>query len=452
MMYRWESFQPLNAAHLVELGGDVEPVAAAQEMERVCRRLGTGPVQICEQGRSIRYDREGGQAPLEVTIHDIAGDGTDAIQRIIDAELARPFPGGVHWPVRGAVLDRPGSPPLLLLVYRHVVSDAFGISHVLRETVRALFGRETRRRCMPVDFPRLQQLFPKELGRRNSLGRAVDALNELTAARDCFRPQSRSGVTRTNVCGIHAAGIPTRQVLRVARELGGTVGDLAFAALFEGLEFLWHDQLMHSRKTRLALCAPVDLRRDAPLAIGNAFGQFLGTLTVRQNVLRNPPFSARLAQVVHETHELKRRFAYRSNLAQLQTMARVWDWSPRWLNEWASSRLIPLAGCISNVNFSEFLEAECSAALIRRYFRFTGTGLLAPMMLGLTTLGPSVSLTTTHHANLFERNEIRQLMAHVWKRLTGQLAERISREEFWHGPPAPTVAWDASSLPAARAA
>ncbi len=55
------------------------------------------------------------------------------------------------------------------------------------------------------------------------------------------------------------------------------------------------------------------------------------------------------------------------------------------------------------------------------YHRFTGTGIITPMMAGLTTTGPHANLTSTRHTDVFTEDEHRLLMRHIEHRLAGRL-------------------------------
>jgi hypothetical protein len=92
--------------------------------------------------------------------------------------------------------------------------------------------------------------------------------------------------------------------------------------------------------------------------------------------------------------------------------------------------LIPLAGCLSNINFTEFFGAEHEEGLIDGYHRFSGTGPLVPLMLSMTSLPGLLSLTTSHHSDVLTQTQVQRLMAHLRLRIQGELPDQSSLSLF----------------------
>lgn len=114
----------------------------------------------------------------------------------------------------------------------------------------------------------------------------------------------------------------------------------------------------------------------------------------------------------------------------MDLMSRIWDTFPRIANRTVGPFLIPLSGFISNVNLTDFLAEEIACGQVRNYFRFSGTGILTPMMLGITTIGETFNLTTTSQRNVFSREEVSRIVAHIQWRLSGELDDLASQERF----------------------
>ncbi|MFO0061536.1 MAG: hypothetical protein ACK57O_11730, partial [Planctomyces sp.] len=57
------------------------------------------------------------------------------------------------------------------------------------------------------------------------------------------------------------------------------------------------------------------------------------------------------------------------------------------------------------------------------YSRYTGTGIMTSMMVGLTTCGANCRISTTHHSTLFAESEIRELRRRVCCRLLGEFQQ-----------------------------
>jgi hypothetical protein len=337
----------------------------------------------------------------------------------------------VHWPFRFAHVAAERGPARLLVVYRHAVSDSRGASLVVRCWLRTLFGLSHTGVAVRRDAPTLEDLFPGELGPHRRGWRLRQSVEELTESLTCRRAAPRHAVRGAIASGFHGARLPVARVKRVASEAGGTVQDALFAAVLEGLCLLWSDQPRRLLRNRLALYATVDLRKEAPVSLDDAFGQWLGSMTVRGAAASGVPFGERVAEVSRQTRAAKASRGYRTHAAQLATMARMWDGLPRWYNRASGPRLFPVTSLVSNVNLSEFLGPELAAGFVTDYHRFTGTGIITPMMAGLTTAGPHANLTSTRHTDVFTEEEHRQLMRHVERRLAG-LLPAVATEDAFH--------------------
>ncbi len=422
MMLRWEAFHPVNAVHVVEFRDSPSPKDIELAIRRSSRSLRLRPVEFCLRLQQFRYHDVAYESaadfpPLES--RRCIPPARQALQKILDEQLNRPFEAGVHWPWRFVQIDVAGSPTCLALVYQHAVTDARGASLVLRELVRSLYGDSSRTPELQIDPPHLGELFPGDLGSRSVPRRIAATMHEFAASSSCYQVQPQAAGLETIFSSVHATSLSTALVKQTARSCGGTVQDLLFAALFEGLGLLFQDRLDSSRRKTLAIRAMVDLRRESSVNVDHALAQILGCMTVRLRVGPGARFDDIVSRVAQQTRVSKERKSYRVYSAQLETMSRLWDYAPEWLNRSFSPRAFPAVGMISNTNLSDFLADEVAAARIGNYFRLTGTGPLSPMMMSVTTVGPVLNITTTHHGNKFSQSEIQWLGSHVQSRLTG---------------------------------
>jgi len=134
-------------------------------------------------------------------------------------------------------------------------------------------------------------------------------------------------------------------------------------------------------------------------------------------------FSDLVQDISRQTRAIKASREYLAHSTHMSHMARLWDMCPQRYNRVIGPHLFPVMSLISNVNLSEFLAREITAGFVIDYHRFTGTGILTPMMAGLTTVGSNVNLTSTRHTNVFSADEHAWLMHHVERRLLGSLPE-----------------------------
>jgi len=433
MMLRWEEFHALNAIHIVRLGRCHAPEHVAQVVDRVTRSLGLLPVSFDAKRRSILFhdEKSDGIETAPTFLHlPFVGPVRSAIEAVLNDQLNREFGTVPHWPVRFALIDTPSEGQFLALTYHHAVSDSRGVSLVLREILRALQGRVPLVRRLDLHPPSLKELFPRELGWRGLLRRGVSTASELFASSVCFSPPRHRRAEFAIEAGIHSLAFPVSLLKQTSGRLGVTVHALLAAALLEALHLHFADELLSSSRKSLAVYTPADLRRESKVETGNAVGQILGCITTRVAIPEGTAFRTIAEQVARQMQTTRSQGRDREHSAHMDVMSRIWDCLPRFLNRVAGPCLLPMAGFISNVNLSEFLAEEIATGEVQDYLRFTGTGILSPMMLGMTTVGSTVNLTTTHHTDVFSNEEIARIVGHVEWRLSGELDSDGARHEF----------------------
>jgi len=242
------------------------------------------------------------------------------------------------------------------------------------------------------------------------------------------RPRPIQPGPRRICSGIHETAARLARVQGFAKALGATLGDLVLAALFEGLTLSLAKK--EQERLPLALCMPVDLRQRASDDYSQVLGQMLGSLTVRDVGGPAEPFTQRVARIAEETRILKAGDRAAHYALQMRFMSRLWDLAPDWINRVTGPALIPLAGCLSNVNFTETFGTEYEQGLINGYYRFSGTGPLVPLMISMTTLPGLLSLTTSHHSDVLTPTQVKRLMAHLRLRIQGELPDQSSLSLF----------------------
>jgi len=440
MMLRWEEFHPVNAAHVVRLGVPESAGVVERVVRETCQALALGPVEFCARRQRFEYpDLPAAPVPFERR-STAAGVAEVALEEMLDEQLNLPFPLGCHWPLRFVLLDgtrfagKAGAPARheqhLALVYQHAISDSRGMSILLREVLRGLARGWVESKPLQLDPPALEMLFPADLGWLRWPSLVGESIREVVQSKDCLAPPQRSSGEDSITSAIQCTDLSTFRLKKSAQQWGGTVGDLLFAAVLEALHFHFWEEQEHARRHSLAVYAPVDLRPEAPVDVGHALGQILGCMTVRARLDRPLLFGSLFAQVTAQTRRAKQRRSYRAHAAHMDLMARCWDLLPRRINRWLGPGSCPLAAFISNVNLTGFLAQEMAAGQVLEYHRVTGTGLMVPMMFGITTLGPSVSVTTTHRSNVFYPADMARISAHVLRRLKGELPDAASRADF----------------------
>lgn len=424
----------MNAIHVVHLGTNYRPEFIQQVISEKCHSLGLAPVEFLDNRRSVRYadgtNADNGSPPFQY--HMRSGSIEWALQSLLTEELNTPFEDGIHWPVRFFLIETEQG-QFIVLNYQHAISDSRGISLVLREIIRTLAGMPPEIDSLNRNPPPLNKLFPGKSSIRGMLRRGADLFAEITESVTCYHHPRRFSGGVASECAIHSHGLSTAILKQTTQRLGVKVQDLLFASLIEALSLNFTDQLRASRRKRIGVYAPADLRRESKLNTDTALGQLLGCINVREFMGKQRPFRDLVKSVSVRTNRLKESKTYREHSLQMDIMSRIWDCLPRRANRVAGPYLIPLSGYISNVNLTEFLEEEIASGLVQNYFRFSGTGILTPMMFGMTTMGKTFNLTSTHHLNVFSSQDIARVMAQIQLRLSGDIDSQASQDRFLNG-------------------
>lgn len=440
MMLRWEAVHPLNAVHLVELGEPVSLAQAQAALDEALATLSLGPVEFSRNRTQSRFLPASAMAAPRVEAVVVAQPFESALTALLDDHLNRPFAtSGVEWPFRFLHVPTDDGRCYLGIVYRHVVSDSRGIQLIARCWLRTLFGLSHTGVPLSTSTPTLEQLFPRDLSWRQTPCRIREITTELWESLGCFRAPTRPSQPASISGSLHGRKLPLVAIKKTAKEQGVTVQDALFAALLEGLNLLLADEMQDSRRRVLSLYAAADIRREASIPLDATLGQFLGSITVRVNAPVGQPYARTAAEVARQTRRVKDSREHLAHASHLATMARLWDCFPLRFNRAVGPWLFPVMSLISNVNLTDLLAQEIAAGFVLDYQRFTGTGILTPMMTGLTTLGSHVNLTTTRHTDVFTAEQHRLLLRHVERRLTGQLPA-IADPESFHAEPTPVAA------------
>ena len=254
---------------------------------------------------------------------------------------------------------------------------------------------------------------------RSVAGRMMDSMAEsLQGSRQVRRTECRI-TTAGIVCPVQHATLRLDAVKQTARAHGVRIQPLFLASIFEGLSVLLQDELQSGRwRKEIRIQTPVDLRQDHPEYSDDPRGQFLGCIANSISFRQSRSFTEILELLNRESHRLRDSAQASRCLCRMETMAHVWDWVPRSWNRLVSPALFSAAALSSNVNLGNFFAEEVRVGQIASCLRFTGTGILIPLMIGLTTVGEEIFLTMTSHEGAFTTSELQLLMDHLVNRMT----------------------------------
>jgi len=418
MMVRWELFQPLNAAHVVELGHRILPESLVAGISTALFRHLQGPIEISTSGNHLRFDsRETNLWPrLVVECCQSPLLGLSAVHAILGQQLNIAFPQGVHWPVRFHLITSADQRTFLVVTYRHAVADSRSVSALLRTLLRSAHGEPNATDLLDL-APDLHQILPEFKRWTYPLRVARQLWKEFVHGAMSWRAHDRHPASGLVMTGGGEDKFPLALLKETAHRYQATIQELFIASLLDAFA-----ELLPERQNRLrfGIYTPVDLRTETEPPVPEAFGQILGGYTLRQRRPRSASFTQLVKTVAAESAVLKRQRDYRLYEQHLRFAAHIWDRLPDAANRLTGPFLAPVAALASNVNLARFLADEISCGQILGYQRFTGTGIMTSMMAGLTTLGDSFSLTTTTRDDLYSPAEMTSLRGHLQQRLIGQ--------------------------------
>lgn len=420
MMLRWEQFGPLNAAHVLTLSGAVTESLLGEAVRAALGRHFPLPAEVCAAGDRMRCGVwMGAGGDVELTVTRVTRQAESAIANVLDRELNRCFPSGLHWPFRFHAICESEDCWHLVVVYRHAFMDSRGVSALCRSVLRVLRGVELTEPA-PGFAPDLSTIVPAFSDSAAARQSVLSVGREVFHGLGSWRAQQRFSGPDRCVTGIEQDSLSVACVLEAARSLGVTVQDLLLGAMHESLSVM---SLVTGRRQRIGLYTPVDLRQETVPPVPEASGQVLGGYTLRLPRFGGGSFADLVQRLSRESREIKRSGHYRLYERHLSFMTWVWDRLPRRANQLAGPFLAPVAALASNVNLNSFFDNELRCGQLLDYSRYTGTGIMTSMMVGLTTCGAGCRISTTHHSTLFSESEMRELRRRVCRRLAGEFQQ-----------------------------
>lgn len=433
MMLRWEDFHPLNAVHVIQFGLQWPVEEIHQAVVQICGSLGLKPVEFDKQRVNIEFFEQSStvvETAPQFSHIQFEGPAYLQIESCVNDQLNWRFDEELHWPIRFCLLDSVDGGQFLVVSYQHAISDSRGVSIIIREIIRCLSGWKPLISNLNFNPPSLQTLFPEPIGASSWLKRCKEIAEQIFVGTNCFRPQRIPGEPRRIVCGLPWQVASTEVLIAVSRNLKSSVHALVSGAVLEALGLHFYFQIQAGRRKDISIYAPVDLRQAAGGHLDNAMGQLLSAMTSHAAVHNGGAFRKLVSEVQKQQTVAKLTANQCAHTSHMSFMARLWDFLPSSINEIAGPALVPQAGFVSNVNLTDFLEEEIREGLVINYSRFSGTGLMTPMMLGITTTGSTYQLTSTHHSDVFNSADIRRILSHVQWRLDGNIEEPISLNQF----------------------
>lgn len=413
-MLRWEEFSPINAIHLAEVCSSYSQATLEKAIVSGVQASSIAPLELSSKLVSYRCEARN-TAPLQVVkIQDPESDWQTVLD-CVGSELNTPFPAGVHWPVRFTLVQTTDHRSFLLLCYRHAISDSQGSSELLKNILRELRGEHSASENS-VKSLTLQEYFPNSSNLSARCASLIDTVREFPSTIRNFRPRNWYSAPGAIQSGINSEILELSQVQAVAKAVGVKIQALFLAAMAEAFSAL---SSRTAPRSNFTFYTPANMRQAGGKPAEAGLGMLLGGFHTHISGRSRLSFSG-LAQRIGEQMQLakQKQLHLRHNM-KLELMSRIWDRLPSGINRRLGPLLLPVTALASNVNLNHIFESECGHRQLLNYYRFTGTGILTSMMVGLTTLGESINLSTTHPANFYTHAEIDGIREHIAARLVG---------------------------------
>jgi len=423
LVRHWDTVHPYNAAQVLKIRGPGNHLQVQQAWHDTLAALGLGPV--CITGRRYRYESVNG----DVAEHAVSAlNGQTNLESYLTGELNRRFTSG-ELPMRPFMLQRDGY-YYLGLVYQHWIADSVSIRLLLKEWFLRLYDHSESRR-LPVIIP--QGGYWKFFGPHRSRWRLGEQILTFLRANTQFRRvrklQTLGSTDFSMQFALHRvpAGLIQR-LLRAARAQGATLNDLFVAAMArvcdKHLPFRYSPQ-----RQDMALGLIVDLRARSAACLHDAFGLFLGFVSVicrRRDLYQWPRLVKAIAA---QTKKQKHTDEARASVVWMCAALAASRFVPKRKTFRFYRKHMPLAGGISNVNLNTCWAHRYHPDPLMEYIRVSPTGPMVPLVFTTTTLGEDFHFGLTYRRSLIA-DQTAQMIAGEFVQHLQELAD--SRHEPGH--------------------
>jgi len=386
LMRQWDHLHPYNAAQILKLTGQANPIHLQQSWHETLTTLRLNPT------------------------NDVAILPPDhSLTEFLSTQLNLPFS---HTPSP--------FPPFLLpqndhhyagIVYHHFAADSVSIRMLLREWFLRTHAPDHARHA---PFRHAAHGYNSPLGpdRANwSPGGAIlSTLRWAARNRHVARVENKKAFADFNCrFSLHDLGPDlVTPLLACARRHRATLNDLFLAVTAQVCDR--HVPIRKSpRRPNLALGTIVDLRPYARCDLSDTFGLHLGftSTTCTPHDLANFPQLLR-AIAKQSKFDKQTRVPLFSPIRMLAGLAVGKLYRHKKLVEFYRKRL-PLAGGISNINLNRAWPAKFHPHPLLDYIRVSPTGPMMPVVFTPTTLGQNLNLGLTYRPSLIPEDRAQQM-------------------------------------------
>ncbi|WP_369986954.1 non-ribosomal peptide synthase/polyketide synthase [Pseudomonas xanthosomatis] len=301
--FLWQLDPQGSAYHIpsvLRLRGSLDLAALQRSFERlVARHEVLRTAFVAHDGVPSQHILAPGALPMEVRDLSQAVPGSEALQALVEAEIARPFDLGEGHPLRVCLLRLGADEHVLVLTLHHIAADGWSMQVMVEELIQLYAGAEAQLPELPVqyaDYAHWQRCWMDAGEGERQLAWWAEQLGrepvQLALACDFPRPAQRSLQGARCAIALPASAVAALQ--RLAREENLTL----FVALQACLHALLH---RYTGQQDIRVGLPVS-NRNRP-ETERLIGFFVNTLVLRSQPQGRMTFRTLLRQLKQQVFD-----------------------------------------------------------------------------------------------------------------------------------------------------
>jgi NRPS condensation-like uncharacterized protein len=402
-MLQWNSLHPYNVVDFVE----VLPALSRETLDEAAKRVfGEMDFGIPRPDTDIMHVDFGGPPGSPRTELVAVGAQTKGeLEKFLAREMNAPFDVGRDPAVRLALLED-GSRRIVAMTYQHWVMDGKAAARLFhRILAHALALPREPGGVEELDTPAIEKVLAPFLGGKELRMRLREGLGGLIDRTRAFAPP------RENAAGspvsVRVLAVPPAALggLRsIARHNGCTVNDVLLAIVFRAIDGVFPQRIRNPWQRNIAICNIADLRKLSA-ELRNKLGVYVAFFSTRMDRLPGE-FPALLAAIKKQTGRGKSERVYLTSLSAFRAVPRLWKLlKPRSLSVLLRTFFRYTAG-LSNLRLGEERGADALSGLLHGYTRVCPTGMMLPLIFGVTTSGGELTMTMTWMCDGYSEKEV----------------------------------------------
>jgi len=413
-MLQWCDVHPYNAVHVVRVPGALDVARLKNVITTTLE--GQGLTGLALDRNAGTYQYRGGPASVELKLTAATGPsaGADAalppgLAEEIERQLNTPFAQTDPFnPFRFMVVPEKDSFSLGL-AYFHPIADAESIVFLLKDIVEAYRGGGKAALANPVErYPArrdtLLRLPPGVLARK-----LASLPSSIKTMQSTCRLHYRDAGDFTNKFAFFSLSPQVLSGLtQAAKSWNVTLNDLFLALLMKALSPLAPHRAAEAQRRNISVGCVVNARKDLGMEGRRAFGVFLGSFVVHQEVPAGIELAALARDLGRQTLEIKQRRLYLGAGLDLTFGRLMMCFYSERRRRALYQKHYPLWGGLTNMNLNALWPQPEETRPVD-YFRAVSTGPVTPLVVSITTIGRGANIGLSYRPTVFGTPEIERV-------------------------------------------